>query len=115
MAASSASLDYVKFQLQIELAATAAFIGSCPKDCSLAAARMELDTKEAGLAVDLFWSWKVRVVCGGCGSSRLLGEFSYSDAERHLQVPFKTMQVVLQAPWRCLLRAMGAKYCKIHM
>ena len=33
---------------------------------------MELDTKEAGLAVDLFWSWKVRVVCGGCGSSRLL-------------------------------------------
>ena len=65
------------------MAAAAAFIGSCPKDCSLAAARMELDTKEAGPAVDLFWSWKVRVVWGGCGSSRLLGEFSCSDAGRH--------------------------------
>ena len=68
----------MKFQLQIELAATAAFIGSCPKDCSLAAARMELDTKEAGLAVDLFWSWKVRVVWGGCGSSQLFPDFSDS-------------------------------------
>ena len=62
---------------------------------------MELDTREAGLVVDMIWSWKVRVVWGGCGRSRHLSQFSYSHAERHLHVPFKTMQVVLLGtmPW----------------